>query len=211
MPCAETQHEQVWLDVLRWIAETRDIAISGHQRPLTAIPPWSGSRTFSAHITSPPPVAGLRPVPRLASGRPLSLSRPAAGAARAAGTYRQPRYRPNHAVTAVVCDADPVPCVDGVGPVPDGAMLSIGVPAPRSARHCPQSRRQRGSSWSGVQAPCPVYVRLPDRLNASALLNAAIRRTGADKPQVSSYLVRLKSGRSPVRSRPWPPRSRQSA
>ena len=32
-----------------------------------------------------------------------------------------------------------------------------------------------------------------------------IRRTEADKPQVSGYLVRLKSGRSPVRSRPWPP------
>lgn len=35
MPRGETQHEHVWLDVLRWIAETRDIAISGHQRPRT--------------------------------------------------------------------------------------------------------------------------------------------------------------------------------
>jgi hypothetical protein len=31
-----------------------------------------------------------------------------------------------------------------------------------------------------------------------------IGRTDADKPQVSGYPVRLKSGRSPVRSRPWP-------
>ena len=38
-----------------------------------------------------------------------------------------------------------------------------------------------------------------------------IRRTDADKPQVSGYLVRLKSGRSPVRSRPWPPDTRRSA
>jgi hypothetical protein len=35
MPRGETQHEHVWLDVLRWIAETRDIAISGHQRRRT--------------------------------------------------------------------------------------------------------------------------------------------------------------------------------
>src|SRR5574340_410367 len=32
-----------------------------------------------------------------------------------------------------------------------------------------------------------------------------IGRIEANKPQVSGYLVRLKSGRSPVRSRPWPP------
>lgn len=54
----------------------------------------------------------------------------------------------------------------------DGAMLGIGVPAPRSRQGRRQRARQPGSFWSGVQTPCPVYVRSPDRLGTSALLNA---------------------------------------
>ena len=67
---------------------------------------------------------------------------------------------------------DVEPPADDVDPVADDAMLGIGMPAPRNSRGCPQRKRQHGSSWSGVQAPCPVYVRSSDKLKASALLNA---------------------------------------
>jgi hypothetical protein len=138
-----------------------------------AIPSPSGPRTFSAHITSPPALAGSRPAPRVTSSRPLSLSRPAASAASGArdlpSTGAPTELRPNGGC----CDADVRPCVEGVGPVSDGAMLGIGAPAPRSHRGCPRSTRQHGSSSSGAQAPCPVYVRSPDSLSTSALLNTA--------------------------------------
>ena len=76
------------------------------------------------------------------------------------------------AFTSSELEADVEPSVDGVETVADDAMLGIGVPAPRSPRGCPRRKRQRESSWTGVQAPCPVYVRSPDRLNTSAQLNA---------------------------------------
>ena len=54
----------------------------------------------------------------------------------------------------------------------DEAMPGIAVPAPRD----PDAARLRTNSsgespLSGVQAPCPVYVRSPDQLNTSAQFN----------------------------------------
>jgi hypothetical protein len=69
----------------------------------------------------------------------------------------------------VVCrDADIHVPVEAVESVTDGAMLGIGVPAPRN----PYAARPRTNNSQGVRAPCPVYVRSPDQLNASAEFNA---------------------------------------
>ncbi len=143
------------------------------RRSPVAIPSSNGPRTFLAHITSPLAVTELRPAPQLASGRPLPLSRPAAGTASGARDLPPTGALAGPFRGGGCCDADAGPLIDGVGPAADDAMLGIGVPAPRSPRGCPQHKRQDESSWSGVQAPCPVYVRSPDRLNTSAQLNAA--------------------------------------
>ncbi len=138
-----------------------------------SIPSSRGPRTFSAHITSPPSKAGERP-DASAGVRPTTVALAPCGLA-ASGA----RDLPSTEAPALPCrndacdDADVEPCAEGVGSVTDGVMLGIGVPAPRNLRGCPQRMRQRGSSWTGVQAPCPVYVRSPDRLNTSAQLNAA--------------------------------------
>ena len=131
------------------------------------------SRTCSAHITSPPAAAGLR------SGASVDV-RPTAGALPPCGLAASgARDLPSTEAPAEPgpnggCDvSDTEPSRDGAESVADDAMLGIGVPAPRSLRGCPKRKRQRESSWSGVQAPCPVYVRSSDRLNTSAQLNAA--------------------------------------
>jgi len=66
-----------------------------------------------------------------------------------------------------------VPAV-AIESVIDEAMPSIGIPASRN----PDVARLRTSSGEGsplsrVQAPCPVYVRSPDQLNASAEFSAS--------------------------------------
>jgi hypothetical protein len=136
------------------------------------IPSSRGPRTFLAHITSPPS-AGVRtgaPV----DIRPTTVALAPCGLA-ASGARDLPSTEAPAELCRTVgcCDADVEPCVEGVDPVADEAMLGIGVPAPRNSRGCTPSVRQYGSSWSGVQAPCPVYVRSPDKLSTSALLNAA--------------------------------------
>ena len=140
-----------------------------------AISAASGSRTFSAHITSPPVVAWLGPAPWPSSGRPRPLSRPTAlTASGARGLPPSPA-----AATSLsspyggCCDAVGCPLVEDVEPATDEAMPGIGIPAPRN----PDAARLRtnsseGSPLSGVQAPCPVYVRSSDRLNTSAQFNA---------------------------------------
>ncbi len=137
------------------------------------IPSPTDSRTFSAHITSPPAGAGLRPGasvdvrPTTVALAPCVLA--ASGARDLPSTETPAEPGPNGG-----CDvSDAEPSRDGVESVADDAMLGIGVPAPRSLRSCPQRTRQHESSWPGAQAPCPVYVRSPDRLNTSAQLNAA--------------------------------------
>ena len=143
------------------------------RRSPVAIPSSNGSRTFSAHITSPPSIGGLR------SGAPVDI-RPTTVALAPCGLAASgARDLPSTEAPAELCrtagcfDAGLEPCVEGVDPAADDAMLGIGMPAPRNPRSCPQRNRQHGTSWSGVQAPCPVYVRSPDRLSTSALLNAA--------------------------------------
>ncbi len=143
------------------------------RRSPVATPSASDTRTFSAHITSPPARAGLKPVPRSTSGRPLWLSRPAAWAASGARDLPSTEAAATPCREDECCDADVESRVEGVDTAADDSMLGIGVPAPWSPKGCPQRRRQRRSSWSGVQAPCPVYVRSPDRLNTSAQLNGA--------------------------------------
>lgn len=111
-----------------------------------AIPSSSVSRTFSAHITSPPAMAGLRPAPRSTSGRPLPLSRPAAWAASGARDLPSTEAPAEPCREDGCCDADVESRVEGVGTAADDAMLGIGVPAPRSPRSRVQRRRKRRSS-----------------------------------------------------------------
>lgn len=137
-----------------------------------AVPSSTDSRTFSAHITSPPAAAGLRPGasvdvrPTAGALPPCGLA--ASGARDLPSTEAPAEPSPNGGPSG----ADEPPA-DGVETVVDDAMLGIGMPAPRSPCRRPQPKRQRRSSWSGAQAPCPVYVRSSDRLNTSAQLNAA--------------------------------------
>lgn len=135
-----------------------------------AVPPSTESRTVLAHITSPPAVAGSR------SGASVDV-RPNAGALPPCGLAASgDRDLPSTEAPGPngdCSDAEVALVGDGVGPLTDDAMLGIGMPAPQSRRGCPQRTRQRESSWTGVQAPCPVYVRSRDRLNTSAQLNAA--------------------------------------
>lgn len=138
-----------------------------------AIPSPIDARTFSAHITSPPAAAGLRPGASV-DVRPTAGALPPCGLA-ASGARDLPSTEapgepgPNGRSSG----ADVEPPIDVVDPVADDAMLGIGMPAPRRPRRRPERKRQRGSSWSGAQAPCPVYVRSSDRPDASAQLNAA--------------------------------------
>ncbi len=137
-----------------------------------AIPSPTDSRTFSAHITSPPAAAGLRPVASV-DVRPTAGALPPCGLA-ASGARDLPSTAPpgepgpNGGPSGAKVEPD-----DDVETVADDSMLGIGMPAPRRPRGRPQRKGQRGSSWSGAQAPCPVYVRSPDSLNTSAQLNAA--------------------------------------
>ncbi len=143
------------------------------RRSPVAISSLAGSRTFSAHITSPPSMAGVRTGASV-DIRPTTVALAPCGLAASGARDLPSTAAPAELCrTAGCCDADVEPCVEGVDPVADDAMLGIGVPAPRSPRRCPQSKRQRGGSWTGVQTPCPVYVRSSDRLSTSALLNAA--------------------------------------
>ena len=138
-----------------------------------ASPSETGSRTFSAHITSPP-TPGRSDAGKSVDVRPNAVALPPCGLA-ASGA----RDLPSTDLPAEPClnggwsEAQVEPFVDELGALADGAMLGIGVPAPRSPGGCRQRRRQRRSSWSGAHAPCPVYVRSPDKLSTSALLNAA--------------------------------------
>ncbi len=147
-------------------------ASSARSSPI-AIPSSKGSRTFSAHITSPPSTGGVR------SGAPVDIRPTTAALAPCGLAASGARGLPSTEAPAELCrtagcfDAGFEPCVEDGDPVADDAMLGIGMPAPRNPRSCPQRKRQHGSSWSGVQVPCPVYVRSPDRLSTSALLNAA--------------------------------------
>ena len=83
----------------------------------------------------------------------------------------EPPAEPSPTGSSSVADVEPA--IDDVDPVADDAMLGIGMSAPRSQRRRPQRKRRHDSPWSGVQAPCPVYVRSSDRPDASAQLNAA--------------------------------------
>jgi hypothetical protein len=110
-------------------------------------------------------VAGLRPGASV-DVRPTTLALAPCGLAASGARDLPSTEAPAEPFPNGGCsEADVQPSIDGVETVADDAMLGIGVPAPRSPRDCPQRKRQYGSSWSGVQAPCPVYVRSPDRLN----------------------------------------------
>ncbi|EHB57980.1 hypothetical protein MycrhDRAFT_0416 [Mycolicibacterium rhodesiae JS60] len=137
-----------------------------------AVPSRTDSRTFSAHITSPPAAAGLRQGTSV-DVRPTAGALPPCGLA-ASGVRDLPS-------TDVPAEPGPrggpsgadEPSADGVETVAEESMLGIGMPAPRSRRVRSQRKRRHDSPWSGAQAPCPVYVRSSDRLNTSAQLNAA--------------------------------------
>jgi hypothetical protein len=138
-----------------------------------AIPSSTDSRTFSAHITSPPAAAGLRPGASV-DVQPTAVALPPCGLAASGARDLPSTEAPAEPGPNGRCSvADVAASGDGAETVADGAMLGIGVPAPRKPRRRPQRKRQRRSSWSGAQAPCPVYVRSSDRLNTSAQLNAA--------------------------------------
>ena len=138
-----------------------------------ASPSETGSRTFSAHITSPP-TPGRSDAGNSVDVRPNADALPPCGLAASGARDLPSTELPAAPSWGGGCLADDLgPSVEEVGPVTDDAMRSIGAPAPRNSRHWPPRRRHRGNSWSGVQAPCPVHVRSPDRLNTSAQLNAA--------------------------------------
>ena len=165
----------------------------------------TGSRTFSAHITSPPAAAGLRPGASV-DVRPTTVALAPCGLA-ASGARDLPSTEAPAEPDANggPSGADVEPSVDGVETVAEDAMLGIGMPAPRSLRCCsPGKRQHEAPGWE-----CKHRVRFMSvRRTASIRQRSStrrIRRTDADKRQVSGYLIRLKSGRSPVRSRPWPP------
>ncbi len=143
------------------------------RRSPASIPSSNGSRTFSAHITSPPAAAGLR-LGASVDVRPTAVALPPCGLAASVArdlpsTEAPAEPGPNRGLSG----ADVAASGDGAETATDESILGIEVPAPRRLRRRPKCNRQRGSSWSGVQAPCPVYVRSSDRLNASAQLNAA--------------------------------------
>src|SRR5690242_9363227 len=138
-----------------------------------AVPSSTALRTFSAHITSPPAAAGLRPGASV-DVWPTAVALPPCGLAASGARDLPPTEAPAEPGPNGGCDvSDAEPYSDGVDPAADESMLGIGMPAPRSQRRRQQRKRQRRSSWSGVQEPCPVYVRSSDRLNTSAQLNAA--------------------------------------
>lgn len=135
--------------------------------------PATSVRTFLAHITSPVAVAGLGPAPLPPTGRPLTLSRPAA--LRASGARDRPTSTALAESSRLRWRGFLVPEVvsrSGLSRVTDGAMLGIGVPAPWDPGADHWNEERRGFPMSGVQASCPVYVRSSDRLNASDLLSA---------------------------------------
>jgi hypothetical protein len=139
-----------------------------------AIPSSTDPRTFSAHITSPPAAAGLRSGAsvdlRSTAGALPPCGLAASGARDLPSTEAPGEPGPNGGPSG----ADVEPPADSVETeADDDAMLGIGMPAPRSQRRRPQRKRRHDSSWSGVQAPCPVYVRSSDRPDASSQLSAA--------------------------------------
>ncbi len=140
-----------------------------------AVPSSTDSRTFSAHITSPPAEAGLRPGASVAI-RPTAGALPPCGLAASVARDLPSTEAPGERdAKGGPSGADIEPPADRVEPVVDDLMLGIGMPAPRRLRCRRRHMRQRRSSWSGVQAPCPVYVRSSDNSSALALLNAAHR------------------------------------
>jgi hypothetical protein len=144
-------------------------------------------------------------VPRSTSGRPLSLSRPAAWRPRALATSRQPRHRQNSAELRDVVVPMSSPASRGsirwlMKRCWASGCLLPGVPEAaheaRGSTEAPGRERKHRVRFMSV------------RRTGSVRQPCSMRRIGRieeDKPQVSGYLVRLKSGRSPVRSRPWPP------
>ena len=123
-----------------------------------AIPSVDWARTFSAPITSPPSVAEVR------LGAPVDI-RPTTVALAPCGLAASgARDLPSTEAPAELCrtagcfDAGLEPCVEGVDPVADDAMLGIGMPAPRNPRSCPQRKRQPKllvGSASTVSGLCP--------------------------------------------------------
>ena len=86
--------------------------------------------TFSAHITSPPTLAGLMSVTRSTSGRTLATLPPCGLAASGARDLPSARLPAAHRGVVVVLADDLGPGVEEVGPVTDDAMRSIRAPAP---------------------------------------------------------------------------------
>jgi hypothetical protein len=109
------------------------------------------------------------------SDRPLQLSRPAALTALGArGLPPSPAAAKSRASPhRECCDAAGCQLVQRVEPGTDDAMAGIEIPAPQNpdAAHL-RINSSEESPLSGVQAPCPVYVRSPDQLNTSAQFNA---------------------------------------
>ena len=177
-------------------------ASTARSSPAAILSP-TDSRTFSAHITSPPAEAGLRPGAAV-DVRPTAGALPPCGLA-ASGARDLPytaapaKPSPNGGPSG----ADEPPA-DGVETVADDAILGIGMPAPRSLLGRPHA--DGGTEAPGQECKHRVRfmsVRRTDLMRQRSSMRR-IRRTESDKPQVSGYPVRLKSGRSPVRSRPWP-------
>lgn len=130
-----------------------------------AIPSATGSRTFFGTYLQARSAAGRPVASNAVAVRPNAVALPPSGLAASGARDLQVAALPAEPSWAGGCSADDCdPRVERVDPVADDATLGIGVPAPQGRRGCPQRRRQRGRSWSGVQAPCPVYVRSPDRL-----------------------------------------------
>jgi hypothetical protein len=157
-----------------WCAGT---AARGRPQPNSSVltHPSTASRTLLAHITSPPRVAGQGPAPWPSFDRPLQLSRPAALTALGArGLPPSPAAAKSRASPhRVCCDAAGCQLVQHVEPGTDDAMAAIEIPAPQNpdAAHL-RINSSEESPLSGVQAPCPVYVRSPNQLNTSAQFNA---------------------------------------
>ncbi|SIA40730.1 Uncharacterised protein [Mycobacteroides abscessus subsp. abscessus] len=133
-----------------------------------AVPSSTESRTFSAHITSPPAAAGLR-LGASVDVRPTTVALAPCGLAASGARDLRSTEAPAEPCPNGGCSATDVePSVDGVETVIDDAMLGIGVPAPQSlgaAHRASGSAKPLDGSASTVSGLCP-FVGQPEYVSA---------------------------------------------
>ena len=148
-------------------------------------------------------------MPRSTYSRPLALSRPAALRPRALATSRQPRRPQNRdRMAGAMCRMPSRKALVSrrrlmIRCWASGCLLPGGSDAAHNASGSAEAPGQKRKHRVRFMS-----VRETDSMRPCSSMRR-IRRTDANKPQVSGYPVRLKSRRSAVRSRPWPLRERR--